>query len=131
MRDVGLQRYIFSSTLKKKGIADETGNDAMPWMGKRRESHSANTEMLTLVDVLQALRASTVTRVIGSSASMPAGASPRVLTTVSEDASEEQLLCPPYVFTPLHQTPRSIQTSRTANKSSYPPVRRSGLELGR
>lgn len=53
-------------------------------------------EMLTRVCV-QARSASNVTRVTGSSAWTPAGASPRVSTAVSDDASAAPLPCPLYV----------------------------------
>lgn len=57
-----------------------------------QRNENTDQEML-----LQALRASFATRATDSSASIPAGASPRVLTTVSEDVSVEPRPCPPYV----------------------------------
>lgn len=56
-----------------------------------------------LIGIMQARRASTVTRVIGSSVSTLAGDGPRVSTAESEDASGELSLCLRYVSIPSYR----------------------------
>lgn len=93
----------FSKNFYDAGMRLRTGNGAQDGRNdqyglKKQKKNLRRDRSADFEDGLQALRASTATRATDSSASMPAGASPRVLTTVFDDASAVPRLCPPYVL---------------------------------